>query len=116
LKVYPGISQACVVGDTKKHLTCLFTLDPDSLPKLCEQLGIDALSMEEAAQNEAIIATVQKYVDEVNAGLSRYETIKYFRILPDDFSIETGELTPTQKMKRRFVMEKYSHIIDSMYD
>lgn len=116
LKGYYGISQACVVGDTKKHLTCLFTLDAESLPKLCEQLGIGALNMEEAAQNEAIIATVQGYVDDVNASLARYETIKYFRILPNDFTIETGELTPTQKMKRRVVMQKYEHIIDSMYD
>ena len=116
LRGYPGVSQACVVGDTRKHLTCLFTLDADSLPKLCEQLGIGALSMEEAAQNEAIIATIQKYVDEVNAGLARYETIKYFRILPNDFSVETGEMTPTLKMKRRVVQQKYDHIIDSMYD
>jgi long-chain acyl-CoA synthetase len=116
LKGYPCISQACVVGDTRKHLTCLFTLDADSLPKLCEQLGIDALSMEEATRNEAIIATIQKYVDEVNSTLARYETIKYFRILPNDFSIETGELTPTLKMKRRVVVQKYNHIIDTMYD
>ena len=72
--------------------------------------------MEEAAQNEAIIATVQKYVDDVNASLARYETIKQFRILPNDFTVETGELTPTQKMKRRYVMQKYEYIIDSMYD
>jgi long-chain acyl-CoA synthetase len=116
LKGYSGISQACVIGDTKKYLTCLFTLDADSLPRLCEQLGIGTMSMEEAAQNETIIATVQKYVDEVNANLARYETIKYFRILPNDFSIETGELTPTLKMKRKVVNQKYNHIIDSMYD
>jgi long-subunit acyl-CoA synthetase (AMP-forming) len=116
LKGYSGISQACVIGDTRKYLTCLFTLDADSLPRLCEQLGIGALSMEEAAQNEAISATVQKYVDEVNANLARYETIKYFRILPNDFSVETGELTPTLKMKRKVVNQKYDHIIDSMYD
>ncbi len=116
LKGYSGISQACVIGDTRKHLTCLFTLDADSLPRLCEQLGISVLSMEEAAQNEAIVSTVQTYVDEVNASLARYETIKYFRILPDDFSVETGELTPTLKMKRKVVNQKYKHIIDSMYD
>lgn len=116
LKDFPVISQACVTGDTRKYLTCLLTLDKDSLPKLCSQLGIGALSMEEAAQNETIIATVQKYVDEVNSSLARYETIKYFRILPDDFSIDTGELTPTQKMRRKVVNQKYSHIIDSMYD
>jgi len=116
LKDYSVISQACVIGDTRKHLTCLFTLDADSLPKLCEQLEIGVLSMEEAVQNEAIIATVQKYVDEVNASLARYETIKYFHILPNDFSVETGELTPTLKMKRKVVNQKYGHIIDTMYD
>jgi long-chain acyl-CoA synthetase len=116
LKDYPGISQACVTGDTRKYLTCLLTLDADSLPKLCKQSGISALSMEEAVQNEAIMATVQRYVDEVNSSLARYETIKYFRILPNDFSIDTGELTPTQKMKRKVVNQKYSHIIDQMYD
>jgi len=116
LKGYPGISQACIVGDTRKYLVCLLTLDADSLPKLCEQLGTGTLSMEEASQNEAVIATVQKYVDEVNTRLARYETIKYFRILPQDFSVDNGELTPTLKMKRKFVNQKYSHIIDQMYD
>jgi len=116
LKDYPVISQACITGDTRKYLTCLLTLDADTLSNLCGKLGIGALSMEEAAQNETIIATVQKYVDEVNSSLARYETIKYFHILPNDFSIDTGELTPTQKMKRKVVNQKYDHIIDSMYD
>ena len=116
LKGYPGISQACVIGDTRKYLTCLLTLDADDLPKLCDQSGIDALSMEEAAQNEAILATVQGYVDKVNSTLARYETIKYFRVLASDFSVDTGELTPTLKMKRKVVNQKYAHIIDSMYD
>ncbi|MFC2164285.1 AMP-dependent synthetase/ligase [Acidobacteriota bacterium] len=116
LKDFPVISQACVIGDTRKYLTCLLTLDADSLPKLCDKLGVGALSMEDAAQNEAILATVQGYVDEVNSSFARYETIKYFRILPNDFSVDTGELTPTQKMKRKVVNQKYDHIIDSMYD
>lgn len=116
LKCYPGISQAVVVGDRRKHLTCLFTFDADSLPKLCEQLNIDVLSPEEAVQNEIILNKVQEYVDEVNKDLSRYETIKYSRILPNDFSVETGELTPTLKVKRQVVNKKYAHIIDTMYD
>jgi long-chain acyl-CoA synthetase len=116
LKCYPGISQAVVVGESRKHLTCLFTLDADSLPKLCEKLSIDVLSPEEAVQNEVILNKIQEYVDEVNKDLARFETIKYFRILPNDFSVETGELTPSLKVKRQVVNQKYNHIIDSMYE
>lgn len=116
LKCYPGISQAVVVGDRRKHLTCLFTLDADSLPKLCEQLSINVLSPEEAVQSGFILNKIQEYVDEVNMDLAKFETIKYFRILPNDFSVETGELTPTLKVKRQVVNQKYNQIIDSMYE
>jgi long-chain acyl-CoA synthetase len=115
LKLHQGISQAVVIGDKRKHLTCLFTLDAASLPKLCEQLGIDMLTPDQAVTNQSIINKVQEYVDKVNVELAQFETIKYFRILPRDFSVETGELTPTLKMKRRVISEKYKQIIDSMY-
>ncbi len=115
LKLNQGISQAVVIGDKRKHLTCLFTLDTDSLPKLCGQLDIDVLTPEQAVENESIIKIFQGYVDKVNADLAQFETIKYFRILPHDFSVETGELTPTMKVKRRVIHQKYKQIIDSMY-
>ncbi|UCE06598.1 MAG: long-chain fatty acid--CoA ligase [bacterium] len=115
LKLYQGISQVVVIGDKRKHLTCLLTIDTASLPKLCEQLGIDVLTSEQAVDNELIINKFQEYVDKVNADLAQFETIKYFRILPNDFSVETGELTPTLKVKRRVINEKYKEIIDSMY-
>lgn len=115
LKLYPGISQVVVIGDKRKHLTCLLTIDTASLSKLCEQLGIDVLTPEQAVTNEQIIKKFQEYVDKVNAELARYETIKYFRILPHDFSVETGELTPTLKVKRRVITEKYKEVIESMY-
>lgn len=115
LKLHQGISQAVVIGDKRKHLTCLFTLDAASLPKLCEQLGIDMLTPAAAANNQLIINKFQEYVDKVNTELAQFETIKYFRILPNDFSVETGELTPTLKVKRRVIAEKYKDVIDSMY-
>ena len=115
LKLHQCVSQAVVIGDKRKHLTCLFTLDPDALPKLCEKLGIEAVSQEQAVYNEIIINNLQEYVDKVNSDLAGFETIKYFRILPNDFSVDTGELTPTLKVKRRIINEKYKHIIDSMY-
>lgn len=116
LKCYPGISQAVVVGDRRKYLTCLFTLDADSLPNLCKQLSIDILTPREASQSGVILNKIQEYVDEVNMNLARYETIKYFQVLPNDFSVETGELTPSMKVKRQVVNQKYNHIIDSMYE
>jgi len=115
LKFYLGISQAFVIGDKRKYLTCLFTLDVDNLPKLCNQLGIAAINPEDAVDNEFIINKFQEYVDKVNTELASFETIKYFRILPNDFSVETGELTPTLKVKRRVINQKYKEIIDSMY-
>ena len=115
LKLHPGISQVVVIGDQRKYLTCLLTIDAASLPKLCDQLGIDVPTPEQAVADEHIIKRFQEYVDKVNADLARYETIKYFRILPHDFSVDTGELTPTLKIKRRVIAEKYKEIIDSMY-
>ena len=115
LKLHPGISQAVVIGEKRRHLTCLFTLDIDSLPKLCERLGIDVLNPEEAVDNKSIINNLQECVNKVNNDLASYETIKYFRVLPHDFSVESGELTPTLKVKRRVINKKYEQIIDSMY-
>ncbi len=115
IKGYPCISQAVVIGDRRKYLTCLIALDEESLPRFCDHIGVGRLGPGEAVKNETIIGTVQKYINKVNANLARFETIKYFRILPANFSIETGELTPTMKVKRQVVNEKYKHIIDSMY-
>ena len=115
LKLHPLISQAVVIGDKRKHLTCLLTLDVDSLPNLCKQLSLDTLRPEEAGNNESIISHLQEHIDKINNDLASYETIKHFRILPNDFSVESGELTPTQKVKRRVINQKYEQIIDLMY-
>jgi long-chain acyl-CoA synthetase len=115
LKLNQGVSQVVVVGDRRRYLTCLFTLNKESLPKLCAQLGIGILTVEEAVENKMIINKFQEYIEKVNAVLARFETIKYFRILPNDFSVETGELTPTLKLKRRIINEKYKPVIDLMY-
>ncbi len=115
IKGYPCISQAVVIGDKRKYLTCLIALDEDSLPDFCDRLGVDRLEPGDAVKNETIIGDIQTYIDKINTSLAKFETIKYFKILPESFSIETGELTPTMKVKRQVVNEKYKHIIDSMY-
>ncbi len=115
IKGYPCISQAIVIGDRRKYLTCLMTLDEDSLPEFCARLGVSSINPEEAVEHRTIIENIQAYIDKINNNLARFETIKYFKILPECFSIETGELTPTMKVKRQVVNKKYKHIIDSMY-
>ena len=84
-------------------------------PGHCQKLGIDTLNPEDAVENKFIIDDLQEHVDKVNDDLASFETIKYFRILPNDFSVETEELTPTLKVKRRILNLKYKQIIDSMY-
>ncbi len=115
IKGYPCISQAIVIGDRRKYLTCLMTLDEDSLSGFCDRLGVGRIKPQEAIENSTILEGIQNYIDKINNSLARFETIKYFKILPTGFSIETGELTPTMKVKRQVVNEKYKHIIDSMY-
>jgi long-chain acyl-CoA synthetase len=71
--------------------------------------------MEELAQNEDLITDVQSAVDDANQAVSRAEAIKAFRVLPQDLSIEGGELTPTLKVKRSVVASKYARVIEEIY-
>ncbi len=113
LKPYGGISQVVVVGDKRKFLSALITVDADEMAKV---LGVPLASVEECADHKGVNARVQSYVNTVNDSLASYETVKKFRILPRDFTIEDGELTPTLKVKRRIVQKKHEGLIDSMYD
>src|ERR671914_638040 len=113
LKQNRWISQAVVIGDQRPYLVALITLDPEELPAFAEQHG---LKPEDVAKSDEMKAEVQKVVDEVNAEVGRVEQIKRFEILPEDLSQETGELTPTLKVKRNVVHEKYADVIDSIYE
>jgi long-chain acyl-CoA synthetase len=113
LKPYGGISQVVVVGDKRKFLSALITIDPEEMAKV---LGLKLGAAEDCVSHKGVIAQVQSYVDSVNATLASYETLKKFTILPRDFTIEDGELTPTLKVKRRSVQKQYEGLIDSMYD
>jgi len=101
LKQNPLIAEAVVIGDRRKYLTCLITLEPDQAKKF----GGDA----------QVRAEIQKQVDRVNQDLARVEQIKKFAILEKAFTVETGELTPTLKLKRNVVQKKFAREIDSLY-
>jgi long-chain acyl-CoA synthetase len=113
LKQSRWISQAVVVGDRRPYLVALITLDPEELPAFGEQHG---LSAEDVPQSEAMRAEVQKVVDEVNSRVGPVEQIKRFEILPHDLTQETGELTPTLKVKRNVVVDKFADAIQGLYE
>src|SRR5215210_646568 len=112
LKQNRWISQAVVIGDRRPYLVALVTLDPDEAPVFAEQNG---LTLEELPSSEAMRAEVQRAVDAVNAQVGRVEQIKKFVILSHDLSQETGELTPTMKVKRNVVSEKFEREIEALY-
>ena len=116
LKQNRWISQAVVIGDRRPYLVVLVTLDPEEAPALAEQLGIEDADPAALAQNEKVREEVQKAIDDVNSHVGPVEQIKRFEILDHDLSQETGELTPTLKVKRNVVHEKFADVVDRIYD
>jgi long-chain acyl-CoA synthetase len=108
------INQACVIGDRRKHLTALLTIDSDNLKEYADENGISFQSLEELVKDERIIALLEGEVEQKNQSFATFETIKRFRIV-DEFTIENSLLTPTMKVKRNVVMEKYADLIEEMY-
>ena len=115
LKQNEYISQAVVYGDRRPYLTALITLDPEAIGPWAQQHGIDATDPAELAADDQVRAMVQDLVTDVNTRVGPVEQLKKFKILPHDLSQETGELTPTLKVKRNVVYDKYASELDAMY-
>jgi long-chain acyl-CoA synthetase len=111
----PYIDQACLTGDGEKYLTCLIVPDFQELNRYAKKMGIPSEDPSALVSRGEIRALIQEQVNEVNSQLARYEQIKYFTILPKPFSVEGGELTPTLKLKRRVIKERYREEIRGMY-
>ncbi len=116
LKQNRWISQAVVIGDRRPYLIALVTIDPEEAPALAQSLGLEDDSIEALRTNEKVLAEIQKVVDEVNSHVGPVEQIKRFEILDHDLSQETGELTPTLKVKRNVVHEKFAGVVDEIYE
>jgi long-chain acyl-CoA synthetase len=116
LKRIPLVSLPMVYGDQRNYLTALITLDQAETEALAKERGWKYLTYEELIRSPEINAVIGKGVDRVNQELARYETIKKFIILPREFTQEDGEITPTLKLKRKPICEKYRRLLDSMYD
>ena len=108
------IADAVVYGDRRPYLVCLLTLDPDGLPVLAERFGVEA-DPAALAREEGVHALLQTEVDHANARLSRAEGVKRFAVLDHDLSQAGGELTPTLKVKRDVVYDRYAEIFESLY-
>jgi long-chain acyl-CoA synthetase len=116
LKTTPFVSQVMVHGDQRPYLTALVTLNEEAVRGFAKERGLDAAApIAELSRRPEVRALVGRAVDELNAREPSYSTIKKFEILPQDFSQETGELTPTLKVKRKFTTEKYRAILDGFY-
>jgi len=116
LKTFPLISQSMVYGDKRQYLTVLISVSEEVARKLLTDQGLPAGTYEQIARHPEIRAAVQAIIDQVNAGLPPYQTLKRFALLDRDFAQETGELTPTLKVKRKFCTEKYKTVLDGLYD
>jgi len=115
LKQSPWISQAMVHGDRRPYLVALITLDADAMLRFARETGRPE-DMAVLAWDDEVRARVQLEVDAVNRKLPQFETIKRFAILPRDFTIDGGELTPTLKVKRKVVTSMYREILDGLYE
>jgi len=111
----PLIGQACAIGDGRPYNTALIVLDAEFAPAWAARQGREGASLEDLATDEAMIAAVQEAVDAANAKLARVEGIKKFTIVPGDWAPGGDELTPTMKLKRKPIAEKYADAIGSMY-
>jgi long-chain acyl-CoA synthetase len=114
LKQKPLIGQACVIGDKRPFVSALIVLDPDSTLPWAKAKGLPA-DLTALASHPQVVREAQRYVDEVNQHLSNVERIKKFTILPAEWTADSGELTPTMKMKRKVVNQRYADAIEQMY-
>ena len=115
LKQIAAVSQAVAIGDRRPYVVALLTLDPARVAAEAEKAGSDARTVEAAVTSAPFKAYIEKQVEAVNGRLARYETIKKFALLPHELTVEAGELTPTLKLKRRVVLERYKDAIKALY-
>ncbi|MGU3582224.1 AMP-dependent synthetase/ligase [Rhodococcus sp. C26F] len=117
LRAHPLISQVIVVGDSKPFVGALITLDPEALPGWLERHNLPAgTTVAELIKNPDLIAEIDEAVAETNKKVSKAESIRKYRILETDFSIESGELTPTLKLKRNIIHDKHGAEIAAIYN
>jgi len=115
LKFSPYISDAVVIGDRRKYLTCLVMIDYDNVEKFAQDHNVPFTNFASLCRAKEVQDLIWNEIEKVNANFARVETIKQFRLIDQELTAEDDELTPTMKLKRKFVNQKYKPLIDSMY-
>jgi long-chain acyl-CoA synthetase len=115
LKTHLLVNEAAVVGDKYKFISALISPNFRVLEEWAQRQGISAPTRRELVENPTVVARYQVIVDEVNASLAQFETIKRFRIVPEEWSLASGELTPSLKLRRRIVNRQYATEIAGFY-
>jgi long-chain acyl-CoA synthetase len=115
LQRHPLVGQACVIGDRRPFVAALVVLDPEAAPAWARRHGLPATRIEDLAADERVLAEVQRAVDDANQHVSQVERVKRFLVLPAEWTVDGEELTPTLKLKRRVIAEKYAAEIESLY-
>ena len=115
LKFDPIVSQALVVGDRRPYLVALITLDAEAAPKWATERGITFTDVTELSANQAVLDAVGAMVKRVNAELSQAESIKRWTVLPRDFSLDAEEITPSLKVRRKIILEKFAADVERLY-
>lgn len=115
MRMHPLISQAIVVGDAKPFIAALVTLDAEMLPSWCKGEGIEELSVNQAVKHPKVIASVEAAVQDANKQVSRAESIRKHTLLTVDFSVASGHLTPSLKLKRSVIMRDFATDVENLY-
>jgi long-chain acyl-CoA synthetase len=115
LKTDPLITQVMVVGSGRRHLLALITLDQKRIKDLAAQEGITLASADEINSHPWVRSLIQERIRQKNKELAPYETVRQFYILSRDFTVEDEEMTPTLKLRRQVIMDRYKELIEEMY-
>lgn len=114
-KQMPLMSQACIYGDRKPYLVALFTLDPVAAAKWAQENGLGTTDIAEIARSPQLRAFLEPHVAAANSQLASYETVKYWDVLPEDFTVVNELLTPTLKIRRKLIYQKYGDLYEQLY-
>ena len=116
LKSQDFVSLPVIIGDKRKFLSCLIVPNFEKLQAWADGHGLAGRPMEEIVEEPRVLALFQAAIDKWNEGRSHEQLVHRFAVLPKDLTIESGELTPTLKVKRRIIDQRYKHLIDAMYE
>jgi long-chain acyl-CoA synthetase len=112
----PYVSQAVAVGDGRKYISALLTMDRDNLAKWAARHNMADRDYAEITQSPELRKTIERFMNAANGKLERWETVKRFAILPSEFSVDDGGVTPNMKIRRKVVTDRYAEVVGSLYD